>query len=108
MDNLKLRRLLGKKDSKTIDKPSVETSSRREQRMAKRGETSESEPKKTFWVQIRIIPIWLRLILIILLLAIVAVIGLQIGYSYIGDGNSEDVLKKGTWTHIIDIIKGKE
>lgn len=106
MDNLKLRRSLRKVDSKENDKPSVETSSRRERRKAKRDESGE--PKKTFWVQIRIIPIWLRLILIILLLAIVAVIGLQIGYSYIGDGNPEDVLNKKTWTHIIDIIKGKE
>lgn len=106
MDNLKLRRSQRKVDSKTNDKPSVETGSRREQRKAKREDTGE--PKKTLWVQIRIIPIWLRLILIILLIAIVAVIGLQIGYSYIGDGNPEDVLKRTTWTHIIDIIKGKE
>lgn len=107
MDKLKFRRLLRKVDSKTNDKPSgVETISRREQRKAKRDETNTS--KKTIWVQIRILPIWLRLILIILLIAIVAVIGLQIGYSYIGDGNPEDVLKKDTWTHIVDIIKGKE
>ena len=106
MDKLKFRRSLRKVDSKTNDKPSVETVSRREQRKAKRDETNTS--KKTIWVQIRIIPIWLRLILIILLIAIVAVIGLQFGYSYIGDGNPEDVLKKDTWTHIVDIIKGKE
>ena len=105
MDNLKFRRLL-KLDSNKNDKPSVETSSRRELRKEKRSEAAE--PKKTFWVQIRMIPIWLRLILIILLIAIVAVIGLRVGYSYIGDGNPEDVLKKETWTHIIDIIKGKE
>jgi hypothetical protein len=105
MDNLKFRRLL-KLGSKTDDKPSVETISRREQRKAERAEANE--PKKTFWVQIRMIPIWLRLILIILLIALVAVIGLRIGYSAIGDGNPEDVLKKETWTHIIDIIKGIE
>jgi len=106
LDNLKLRRSQRKVDSNTNDKPSVETSSRRERRKAKRGEVTE--PKKTFWVQIRMIPIWLRLVLIILLIALVAVIGLRVGYSYIGDGNPEDVLKKETWTHIIDIIKGKE
>ncbi|QUW24030.1 DNA-directed RNA polymerase subunit beta [Sporosarcina sp. Marseille-Q4063] len=106
MDKLKFRRSQREVDSKTDEKPSVETSSRKELRKAKRGEATE--PKKTLWVQIRMIPIWLRLILIILLIAIVAVIGLRFGYSYIGDGNPEDVLKKETWTHIIDIIKGKE
>ena len=106
MDNLKLRRSQRKVDPKKNDKPSVEASSRREQKKAERGEARG--PKKTFWVQIRMIPIWLRLILIILLIAIVAVIGLRVGYSYIGDGNPEDVFKKETWTHIIDIIKGKE
>ena len=105
MDNLKLRRSQRKVDSKTNDKPSVETSSRREQRKAKRDESSE--PKKTFWVQIRIIPIWLRLILIILLIAIVAVIGLQIGYSYIGDGNPEDVLKKRHGHILLILLKEK-
>ncbi|MBO1912223.1 DNA-directed RNA polymerase subunit beta, partial [Microvirga sp. 3-52] len=93
MGNFNFRRLL-KLDSNKTDEPSVETSSRRELRKAKRGEATE--PKKTLWVQIRMIPIWLRLILIILLMAIVAVIGLRIGYSYIGDGNPEDVLKKET------------
>lgn len=68
----------------------------------------ENEPKKTFWVQIRLIPIWLRLVLIALLLVVMSIIGLQVGYSYIGDGNAKDVLKKETWTHILDIIDGKE
>lgn len=68
----------------------------------------EAVPKKVRWVQIRMIPIWLRIILVILLIVGVAVIGLQIGYSYVGDGNPSDVLKKETWTHIVDIIKGKE
>ena len=106
MEKKKFQAYQKKGESKKIDEPSVETSSRRELRKAKRSENNE--PKETFWVQIRMIPIWLRLILIILLIAIVAVIGLRVGYSYIGDGNPEDVLKKETWTHIIDIIKGKE
>ena len=104
MDNLKFRR--SKRSVEQNDNPDVEKLSRREQKKADRGGTDV--PKKTFWVQIRIIPIWLRLILIILLIGIVSIIGLRIGYSYIGDGNPEDVLKKETWVHILDIIKGKE
>lgn len=91
----------------TVDKPKV--SSRKERKKRKQQEqNSEQTPKKTLWVQIRILPIWLRLILIILLLAIVIIIGLRVGYGYIGDGNPADVLKKETWMHILDIIQGKE
>lgn len=68
----------------------------------------EISPKKVRWVQIRMIPIWLRMILITLLLALVIFIGLRVGYGYLGDGNPSDVLKKETWLHIVDIIKGKE
>lgn len=68
----------------------------------------EESPKKVRWVQIRMIPIWLRIILVALLLAAVVVIGLRVGYGVIGDGNPGDVLKKETWLHIVDIIKGKE
>ena len=104
MNNLNFRR--SKRKVASSDNPDVEILSRREQKKADLDKTDV--PKKTFWVQIRMIPIWLRLILIILLIGIVTVIGLRIGYSYIGDGNPEDVLKKETWVHIFDIIKGKE
>ncbi|MCZ2257550.1 DNA-directed RNA polymerase subunit beta [Sporosarcina sp. G11-34] len=64
--------------------------------------------EKTLWVQIRMIPIWLRIILVALLIAGAALLGVIVGYGYMGDGNPADALKKETWTHIIDIIKGKE
>src|SRR5690625_3043384 len=66
------------------------------------------EEKQVKWVQIRLIPIWLRIILVLLLLVSVSVLGLYIGYSVIGDGAPSDIFKKGTWTHMIDIIKGIE
>ncbi|MBE1555686.1 DNA-directed RNA polymerase subunit beta [Sporosarcina limicola] len=71
-------------------------------------QVEEETLKKTLWVQIRILPIWLRILLVLSLLTGVAVIGAMIGYSYIGNGEPGDVLKKETWTHIFDIIKGKE
>ena len=99
-----------KKNATPNEKQEVETNSKRAQQKLQREKDNKDnkEPKKTFWVQIRLLPIWLRLILIFLLIAIVAVIVLRIGYSYIGDGNPEDVLKKETWTHILDIIRGRE
>lgn len=82
-------------------------------RMSNRKERKEEkktidETKKVSWVQMRILPIYVRVLLVILLLIVVTIIGLRIGYGYMGDGNPNDVLKKETWTHIIDIINGKE
>ena len=76
-----------------------------------RRRSTESEqpiPKKQFWVQIRLLPIWLRVVLVLLLLAGAAILGGIIGYGYMGDGDPADVLKKETWTHILDIMNGKE
>lgn len=71
-------------------------------------ESEQTEPKQQFWVQVRLLPIWLRILLVLLLLAGAAILGAIIGYGYIGDGEPMDVLKKETWTHILDIINGKE
>lgn len=64
--------------------------------------------KPTKWVQIRLVPIWLRVLIIIILLIFAVVVGLTFGYSVLGDGESSDVLKWSTWQHLIDIITGKE
>ena len=67
-----------------------------------------SRNKQTKWVQIRLFPIWLRVIIILALLFVAVVAGLTVGYSMLGDGDSSEVLKWSTWQHLIDIIKGKE
>jgi len=59
-------------------------------------------------VQIRLIPIWLRVVLIIILVVIAAVVGAMFGYSVIGQGKAMDVFKPETWQHIFDIMNGKE
>ena len=64
--------------------------------------------RATKWVQIRLFPIWLRVIIIIVLLFVAVFAGLTVGYSVLGDGQSSEVLKWSTWQHLIDIIKGKE
>ena len=68
-----------------------------------------SAPEKPIrWVQVRLIPIWLRIILAALLFLFVAAAGLTIGYSSIGDGDAGDALKWSTFQHILDIVSGKE
>lgn len=54
--------------------------------------------------RIRLIPIWLRLIIIPILMAVFALLGAMLGYGVIGEGNPKDALKVETWTHIYDII----
>ena len=84
------------------------TRSARKEYRRRNAEVEEETPQKQLWVQIRLLPIWLRVILVLALLAGAAVLGAIVGYGYIGDGEPGDVLKKETWIHILDIINGKE
>ncbi|MGM0896915.1 MAG: DNA-directed RNA polymerase subunit beta [Bacillota bacterium] len=67
----------------------------------------ERPKKKTRWVQIRMFPIWLRVLLVVALLVLVAALGAMVGYGVIGDGNAGDALKWETWQHIFDIMRGE-
>lgn len=71
-------------------------------------EQVEEEPQNQKWVQIRLLPIWLRIILLLLLTIFTIILGAYIGYSVVGDGSGSDLFKKETWTHITDIIQGIE
>jgi len=73
-----------------------------------RKKREDGAERRTVWVQIRLFPIWLRIILVLLLMAGAAAAGLVVGYGIIGDGEPMDALKWDTWTHILDIIQGKE
>ncbi|NEU30385.1 DNA-directed RNA polymerase subunit beta [bacterium LRH843] len=63
---------------------------------------SKRKPK----ARLRLIPIWLRLILAILLIGGSLLLGLIFGYGVIGGGEPQDALRPETWYHIIDIIRG--
>ena len=90
----------------TVNSRVAATRAARNQQGKKRDTAKEERVKNKFWVQVRILPIWLRIILVLLLLVGAAVVGAMIGYGYIGDGNPGDVLKKETWTHVLDIMRG--
>lgn len=53
----------------------------------------------------RLIPIWLRLVIVFVLVALSGAIGAMVGYGVIGDGKPFDALKPTTWQHIIDLIE---
>lgn len=56
-------------------------------------------------VRVRLIPIWLRILIVVLSIFISVIAGVIVGYGVLGDGEPMDALKKSTWTHIIDLVK---
>ena len=56
-------------------------------------------------IRIRLIPIWLRVIIIIGLIFVSMTLGAAIGYGVLGDGKVSDVFKPSTWTHLIDLVQ---
>lgn len=77
-------------------------------REVKKEKEVEPSTKTSSWVRIRLFPIWLRIILILLILAVAMVLGVMVGYGILGDGEPADALKWHTWQHIIDIMSGKK
>ncbi|GAJ38367.1 DNA-directed RNA polymerase subunit beta [Saccharococcus caldoxylosilyticus] len=67
-------------------------------------EETRAERRRRFQ-RTRLIPIWLRLIIVAVLMAISLAAGAMIGYGVIGDGNPFDVFHRSTWQHIIDIVE---
>ena len=64
----------------------------------------KTEQNKKQKIRIRLLPIWLRLIIVAVLIVVMVIIGALIGYSVIGGGNPIDVFKVSTWTHIVDLV----
>lgn len=65
-------------------------------------EKKTREKKKR--IRVRLIPIWLRIIIVIVLLAASIVLGAIFGYAIMGNGKAKDVFEKSTWTHIMDLV----
>ena len=78
--------------------------SREEVKAAKKKE--EHQEQKSRRIRVRLIPIWLRLILVIILFAASIIVGAAFGYGVMGEGNPMDIFEKSTWTHIRDLIYG--
>ncbi|XXM72871.1 DNA-directed RNA polymerase subunit beta [Lysinibacillus sphaericus] len=89
------------------EKELVQEAKTRETVKAEKKVKHKEEPKPKRWVRVRMLPIWLRIVLVIVLLAASLALGAMVGYGVIGDGNPADVFKKETWQHIIDIVKHK-
>jgi hypothetical protein len=69
-----------------------------------RQEEKEEKPTKLL-PRRRLIPIWLRLLIVAVLIVVSTVSGAIVGYSILGDGKPLDALKPSTWQHIIDLVE---
>ena len=71
--------------------------------MKRERKTSGIEKQANGKIRVRMIPIWLRLVLLLAGIVCMATLGTLIGYSVIGDGKPFEIFDKKTWTHIIDL-----
>jgi uncharacterized membrane protein len=90
-----------------VAKESAKMATREEIEKAKKAKKEQevkeqSKPKR---IRIRLIPIWVRILLVLFFMAVSALAGLVIGYGVIGKGNPEDALNKATWQHISDLVE---
>ncbi|WP_062052596.1 DNA-directed RNA polymerase subunit beta [Bacillus sp. JCM 19034] len=59
-------------------------------------------------LRLRMIPIWLRILLSIVLIGGSFIVGLMVGYAVVGEGdNPGEILKPDIWYYLIDLIRGK-
>jgi DNA-directed RNA polymerase subunit beta len=65
----------------------------------------EKQPNTTKRVRLRLIPIWLRVIMVIVLFIVCTTIGAAIGYGVLGGGKASDIFYKSTWTHVVDLVE---
>lgn len=67
-------------------------------------EEKKQTVKKSKRVRLRLIPIWLRVLIVVVLMGLSSLTGAAVGYGVLGNGNAIDVLKASTWTHIVDLV----
>ncbi|PLR76182.1 DNA-directed RNA polymerase subunit beta [Bacillus sp. V3-13] len=91
----------------SLNKNNQEPAQSREQVKKHKKEQQEKARKTNERVRTRLIPIWLRVIIVIVLIFVCLVAGAMVGYGVIGDGKATDVFKESTWTHIIDLIEAE-
>ncbi|WP_413305373.1 DNA-directed RNA polymerase subunit beta [Bacillus sp. 1P10SD] len=70
-------------------------------------EKVEAAPHVHKRIRIRLIPIWLRLLLLVVFTFVSLMAGTAVGYGVLGGGKVADVFKGSTWTHIQDLVDKK-
>ncbi|GAE92483.1 hypothetical protein JCM21714_1487 [Gracilibacillus boraciitolerans JCM 21714] len=76
------------------------TQSKKEKRAEKKKQNKEEKKYLR-----RVVPVWLKILIVVVLSLFALMIGLIIGFSTLGDGRPLDVLRWDTWQHIIDFVR---
>ena len=87
-----------------MEQPKTREEYRRRQRDVEKRGLEVIRPRQ---MRTRLIPIWLRLVLLAVLTISALMGGTAVGYGMLGNGNAKDVFKKSTWTHIEDLVNKK-
>jgi predicted histidine transporter YuiF (NhaC family) len=69
------------------------------------GKKEKKTREKKKRIRVRLIPIWLRIIIVLILLAASIILGAMFGYAVMGGGEAKDIFEKSTWTHILDLVE---
>lgn len=90
----------------TLDQKQVKTREemKKARALEKEVETMRERRKK---IRVRLIPVWVKVAIVILLTIASMLAGTVVGYGVIGNGKPGEALQKETWTHIMDIINKK-
>ncbi|MCK0470062.1 DNA-directed RNA polymerase subunit beta [Halalkalibacter sp. APA_J-10(15)] len=88
------------------------TSSQAIDESAQQVETNDDEHSKQRYrrkrLRLRMIPIWLRIFLSIVLIGGSFLVGLMVGFGIVGDGdNPAEILKPDLWYYLMDMIRGR-
>jgi Mn2+/Fe2+ NRAMP family transporter len=86
----------------SLNKSNQEAVKTREQ--LKKERSKEEAPRKGR-IRVRLIPIWLRIIIVALLIFLSVMAGAAVGYGVLGNGEVKDIFTKSTWTHIVELVE---
>ncbi|OEH93342.1 DNA-directed RNA polymerase subunit beta [Bacillus solimangrovi] len=84
--------------------PSKSINERNQGEMKEREQLINGEKRALRRRGVRLIPIWARVLIVLLLISLSLMSGLMVGYGVIGDGKATDALDRSTWTKVIDIV----
>lgn len=86
-----------------VNSKQQEAATREKVKKEKKVEHQEKRQK----VRVRLVPIWLRVLIVIVLLALSIVLGAAFGYGVMGGGDPKEIFEKSTWTHIWSLVNGE-
>jgi hypothetical protein len=95
------------KQKKTDEQTTVEAPTTQKASKVKSAQKARKAENVNRRIRIRLIPIWLRIVLLVVFTGVFMLAGAAIGYGVLGNGNAGDVLKGSTWTHIIELVEKK-